>query len=114
MRLLSTLLAILVLFLSVQPVCGALKTAPDACCEAACSEAAAPDEADGGGHEEDDCTVCNPFQACGCCAASVSVPATVMLKQAGPVPHQSAKWIAPSTPLFEVLLSGFWQPPRSA
>jgi len=108
---LSSFLAILVLFLSVQPVCAASAARPqvDACCADDCSE----DEG-GDTHEKEDCKTCNPFQSCACCAGGVVMP-QVSFSLRPMVPMVSApRWGQPAPSASEASLSDFWQPPKRA
>jgi hypothetical protein len=107
----SAILAILILFLSVQPVCIAAQ--PVAIEEACCANGCVEEDAGNPEHEKG-CNGCNPFQSCSCCTASVIVPQAgigipVMIPE-----FAAASWEQVDVDLVETALADFWQPPRRA
>ena len=114
MRVISIILAILVLFLTVQPVCGVPSSAiqADACCSAGCTEGA-DDEGAGKNEHKEDCSICNPFQSCACCAGYVSTPQAVYPNAIAGIYYAPATWDLRAAQLIEAPLDGFWQPPKA-
>ena len=111
MKWLSTILAIFVLFLSVQPMCAAsISTVQvDACCaDDDCKEESSDTP------KEKDCKGCNPFQSCACCAMGVVVPLQGFTPHAIMLSHTSRVW-SQHLPHFPAAVYGdFWQPPKIA
>jgi len=110
---LASFLAILVLFLSVQPVCSAPASAGTALVDACCSSVACEDEgSEPGDTEDDDCHNCNPFESTACCAVGMIVPQQTFALRTLLQPYPARVWnIAP--PQFPAAVYGdFWQPPK--
>ena len=111
MRFICTLLAFLVLTLSVQPVCAGVSQA-DVCCtgDAGCTERTEHDDC-----EDNECKgVCNPLQSCGCCVAAVVLPGAVVVF-AEPLPQPPVvAWgvFSPQQPMWPAY--AIWQPPKIA
>ena len=107
---LASFLAILVLLLSVQPVCAVSteRAQVDACCaDDVCEE-----ESDGGTSDEGDCKGCNPFQSCSCCTMGVIVPVQSFALQAMATASLHREW-SQHVPGFPAAVYGdFWQPPK--
>jgi hypothetical protein len=107
---LCTILAFLVLTLSVQPVCVAgTGNNTDCCTESSC---AGNEEGDTDETGHGDCTNCNPFQLCGCCAFSIvpAVAAALRLEEGHTFLQYS--WATLCCPFIEEPVLGFWQPPK--
>ncbi len=110
MKLLCTILAFLVMTLSVQPVCIAESTSDTCCTGNNCAE---ENEKDDSENDPKDCTSgCNPFQICGCCAFSVVVPSPILLTAPSPVAASNHQWGIISVGINEDMALSFWQPPR--
>ena len=113
MKWLCTILAFMVLILSIQPVC-ANASQTDVCCGA--GEACKNEQKNAGneGRHKEDCSgTCNPFQLCACCAFCVVTPNPVVLKTTLTLPIPSIEWGNSSCRFFDEPLSSFWQPPRT-
>ncbi|MET6996768.1 hypothetical protein [Chitinophaga defluvii] len=117
MKWFSSLMAILVLFLAVQPVCANMPAA-DTCCSVAATEcckdqpAQQPVEANNHSSQEDCDSGCNPFQLCNCCAFSVlTLHPSPFLSY---IHFNIPQWGIPLIHFSEAPVSGFWQPPRIA
>jgi len=108
-KFLCTILALMVLVLSVQPVCASL--APGNTC---CSSHLCEDEQRSGGQEEDCSSVCNPFQVCGCCAFSVVIPGTIIFIEKPVAQYATVQWGISPVHMVEEPSIGFWQPPKIA
>lgn len=74
MRWLSVFMAIVVLLLAVQPVCGVVPESGTCCSIELCNDAAPAGTTTDDHHRKECNSVCNPFQSCGCCAFSIVVP----------------------------------------
>lgn len=114
MKWLCSLLALLILILSVQPACADLSSAGKAACTSTCCTGLQQDEPEKD-NRQDDCTYgCNPFQVCGCCAFSVVTPHFTFPPSLSPLPEMAA---APGSRLSSILpdqlIAGIWQPPRT-
>jgi hypothetical protein len=113
-KLLCTILAILIMTLSLQPGCTAAPAAVRSCCMEAerscCTDEEQPctDEE----HEQNCARVCNPFQVCSCCAFSVVVPAPLPAPLFVSEPRQQAMWAMLCVAITDKPASGIWQPPR--
>jgi len=113
MKWLSTLMAVLVLFLAVQPVCANIP-AIDTCCSAAeadCGNDLPEQPVESTGHSQKDCdSGCNPFQLCNCCAFSVlTLHPSPFLSY---IHFNIPQWGTPPIHFYEAPVSGFWKPPR--
>ncbi|MFA6151600.1 MAG: hypothetical protein WC716_09790 [Chitinophagaceae bacterium] len=110
MKYLCALLALLVLTLSVQPVCASISSSETCCSESTCNESQQSDE---NNPDKKECSnACNPFQVCGCCAFSVvpQIPPTFTI-----VTHTNfipGNWAFFTCPFIEEPVLGFWQPPK--
>ncbi|MBS1616201.1 MAG: hypothetical protein JST06_08815 [Bacteroidetes bacterium] len=112
MRLISAILALLVLFLTVQPVCADCLPTPqtESCCDEGCAKEQTPSK----GHEpEGHCKACNPFQSCGCCPGSVVVPMVSRLLPEAVVFDPATEEGVVVMHLVEAPVTDFWQPPRA-
>ncbi len=113
-KLLCTILAILIMTLSLQPGCTAAPVAVRGCCmetEGSCctdEEQPCTDEE----HEQNCARVCNPFQVCSCCAFSVVVPAPLPVAVFVSLPRQHVTWALLFVAITDKPASGIWQPPR--
>ncbi|MBX2905840.1 MAG: hypothetical protein KF744_07375 [Taibaiella sp.] len=108
MRLLCTLLAFLVLTLSVQPVCAA--EAGRSCCT---EESCCVDEEAGSDHQQHSCSSgCNPFQVCACCPAGVVLPGIIYVVAAPLLQPVAVAWgiFSPQSPVWPAY--AIWQPPK--
>lgn len=101
-------MALIVLLLSVQPVCAVRPHEPAAACCADDCGAAEKEER----REDADCKACNPFQSCACCVAAVVTPATATLWPAPQPDLPTAAGAERPSPLLQTPGSDFWQPPR--
>lgn len=107
---LCAILAFLVLTLSVQPVCIAGNVSnPDCCHDSNCAEQGQENTDDEGA---DDCTQCNPFQLCGCCAFSVVPPLLLTIQMSEKPVYFTDSWTIHNCPDIEEPVLGFWQPPK--
>lgn len=107
MKYLSTLLAIIILILSVQPVCSSTNSLDNCCQESTCC--------DDNGHRQEkqtECSSCNPFQQCGCCAFSVILTPTSSLEFSKQTNFVSNYWVVFKSPFIDEPILGFWQPPK--
>lgn len=109
MRFICFLLAMLVLTLSVQPVCATVNEST--CCNEAVS--CSSDTEDLQHHNEDNCKGCNPFQACGCCAFAVMIPTSITLQSPTLLVHSGVYSGFASEGLPVAACADFWQPPRA-
>ena len=112
MRYICCLLAILVLTLSVQPVCASVLPiqaagVADSCCRH--DDCDQPEE-----HHDKGCKSCNPFQLCGCCAFSVVVPQPVAFAESTVTATAVVQGLQPGTALCDAPLASCWQPPNMA
>jgi hypothetical protein len=117
MKWLCSLLALLVLILSVQPACADLSSiASNTCADSCCTGSAAEQDMGKENDRKKECAHgCNPFQVCGCCAFSVVPP--VLLIAPLPQPDfglETQKRSSLSALVSDQLASGIWQPPRAA
>ncbi len=111
MKWLASFLAIIVLFLSVQPVCAASASPAqvDACCaDDACEEQRSDIP------KEKDCKGCNPFQSCACCAVAVIVPFLGFTPLAIVNFPASYEWSSHLPHFPSAVYGDFWQPPKLA
>ena len=111
MKLLCTILALLVLILSVQPVCVAASAEDTCCTNNDCTE-----EQDNSNDKQDNgcASGCNPFQLCGCCAFCIVIPPVISFLPVSSITTPGIQWGILSGGITEEPVSGFWQPPRSA
>lgn len=109
-RFISTILALLVLFLTVQPVCGSSFASQT---EVYCEEGCADEQGQPGDDElESNCKVCNPFQQCGCCSGFTTIPQNAGFLAHTIVAYSKIQWGMAPFQLNEAPLRDFWQPPR--
>lgn len=107
-KFICTILAFLVLTLSVQPACASVVAETIGCCANECTE-------DGGckSDHDDACKFgCNPFQVCGCCAFSVVMPASVAFSPITVSTTASQVFSSPVESLPQSYPRGFLKPPR--
>jgi hypothetical protein len=106
-KFLRTLLAIIVLILSVQPVCVGTNSFDSCCQESTCS-----DNDNNKQEKQSDCSSCNPFQHCGCCAFCVIYTPVSFLVFRTRINFNNNSWgilncLSHQNPILE-----FWQPPK--
>jgi hypothetical protein len=114
-RLLSIILAILVMTLSVQPVCMAASEGHSCCVNDALATTASAETHDEDGSPERECNSnCNPFQVCACCACCIVLP-QVFAPQPPPVfTFIPPVWNCTPVPAVDAPVYGVWQPPQLA
>lgn len=115
MRLLSIILALLVITLSVQPVCMAA-SAGHSCCvnDAFATTATSERHCDDGVPEKECSSNCNPFQVCACCACCIVLP-QVLAPQPPPLMVYTAPvWNCTPVPDVDAPVYGVWQLPQLA
>ena len=104
----------LVLFLTVQPVCGSMTNSSQAisCCD---NDDCAGDEQgqSGDSDHERTCKVCNPFQSCGCCTGSVALMQAPFLFSWRPAEQITVVHSCLVLHLKDAPAADFWQPPRA-
>ncbi|MBC7555121.1 MAG: hypothetical protein H7257_14225 [Taibaiella sp.] len=113
MKLLCTLLAFMILILSVQPVCAGI-AATDTCCDVA-GGCDGPIEDGTTEHSKKECSnICNPFQVCPCCAFGIITPYQPAFILSAHFNMPSPQWRLFEATLPETPLAGLWQPPKIA
>ncbi len=107
-KFICSILAFVILMLSVQPVLMPVSV-NDPCCitDDCCSD----------GNEEHnpekDCkSGCNPFQVCGCSAFCAIIPKPIVIMPSTPA-ATVVQWGVSSFSIADEPASGFWQPPRA-
>lgn len=108
---LSVLLALVVLILSIQPVCAGIIRTGSCCTENICTEENENKERDA--HSGKECANgCNPFQICGCCAFSVVPMQVPVLMNTAQAVFRVASWAGLDCRYAEAPVRGLWQPPE--
>lgn len=113
MRWLCTILAFMVLMLSVQPVC-ADSTSLTECCSSpvGCKDDTdSPKQGTAESRNKDCDSHCNPFQNCSCCAFCVILQhqQSILFAQYAPLPNC---WNIPPVHFSDEPVTGVWQPPK--
>jgi hypothetical protein len=107
-KLLCTILALLVLTLSVQPACASVVSETVDCCANECTDVGGCE-----GDHDDACKYgCNPFQVCGCCAFCVVIPAPVAFFSPAVSAISTQVYSSPVESLPQSYPRGFLKPPR--
>ncbi|MES2704024.1 MAG: hypothetical protein V4649_15390 [Bacteroidota bacterium] len=110
MKLLCTILALIVLTLSVQPVCMATAGNDTCCTTDVCTEEQGGQD---DGADKKCVSGCNPFQLCACCAFCVVIPQAFSFTFLPDAPAPAIQWGAQVAGITEEAVPGFWQPPRA-
>ncbi|MGC4059267.1 MAG: hypothetical protein QM743_14290 [Chitinophagaceae bacterium] len=115
MKWICTLLALLVLTLSVQPVCAVVSQGDNCCAVYGSGDAVCDAQEDAADHRSSDCNSgCNPFQICACCALSIVAPPHPFTITSSFIGVPSPDWSPLYVRLGDAPAYGFWQPPRIA
>lgn len=110
-KILCVFIAILVLFLSVQPVCTDRGTEDVCCLATVCTDNDCSEERDA----HPTCVAsCNPFQSCSCCVfAAMAVP-KVHFTLPNVAAFAKPQWPEAAPPQLLAPVLSFWQPPKIA
>lgn len=111
MKLLTYILAFTVIVLSVKPGFDAIQLSEDqtSCCSSTkCTPIADNQDSDDEENQEEN-SMCNPFQACGSCSLLCSV---FPLPSLSTLEIASEHFFGYQTSISSLIISDFWQPPK--
>lgn len=112
MKWIYTIMAFIILTLSVQPLCISI-TKEELCSEAKsdCADQVPIGKTsnDSGKQCPDSC---NPFQLCDCCPFCVVASPTITLARFDLIPNPGPEWGVVPSQIYEEYILGFWQPPK--
>ena len=112
MKWICSIMAFIILTLSVQPLCVASNQV-DICCNERIECRGNEPVSNPTEKSEKDCAEnCNPFQICGCCPFSVIATPIISLLPFNHISITNFTWGITPLQFYEEPISGFWQPPK--